>query len=60
MCEEEYEYKWFWEVDGIYDLDGDLLVWSLMSVGMISLGEAMSISKFFTDWNLVKWKGTKS
>ena len=58
---DEYEYKWFWEVDdGIYDLDGDLLVWSLMGVAMLSLEEAMSISKFFTEWNLAKWKGTKS
>lgn len=56
---DEYEYKWFWEVDGLYDLDGDLLVWSLMSVGMLSLGEAISTSKFFTDLNMVQWKEFK-
>ncbi len=33
--------KWFWEVDGIYDLDGDLLIWSLMGVGIESLKESV-------------------
>jgi hypothetical protein len=32
---------YFWEVDGIYDTDGDLLIWSLLSVFVISLEEAM-------------------
>lgn len=42
MNEEEYEYKWFWEVeDGIYDLDGDLLIWSLMGVAVVSLQESI-------------------
>ena len=41
MDDDEYEYKWFWEVDGIYDLDGDLLIWSLMGVGIVSMQEAI-------------------
>lgn len=47
MDEDEYEYKWFWEVDGIYDLDGDLLIWSLMGVAMFSLQESINISSDF-------------
>ena len=46
---EEYEYKWFWEVDeGIYDLEGDLLIWSLMGVGIFSLMEAVFYADGFT------------
>ena len=41
METEEYEYKWFWEVDGIYDLENDLLIESLMGVAVFSLQEAM-------------------
>ena len=49
MDEEEYEYKWFWEVDdGIYDLEGDLLIWSLMGVGILSLMEAVYYPDRFT------------
>jgi len=49
MDEEEYEYKWFWEVDdGIYDLEGDLLIWSLMGVGILSLMEAVYYADGFT------------
>ena len=38
---EEYEYKWFWEVDGIYDLENDLLIESLMGVLVFSFEESM-------------------
>ena len=50
MDDDEYEYKWFWEVDGIYDLDGDLLIWSLMGVGIVSLEEAFMIGGGFAKW----------
>jgi len=45
--DEETEELWFWEVDEIYDLDGDLLIWSLMGVGIESLKEAIFISFIF-------------
>jgi hypothetical protein len=49
MDEEECEYKWFWEVDdGIYDLEGDLLIWSLMGLGILSLMEAVYYADGFT------------
>ena len=41
--DDEYEYKWFWEVNGIYDLDGDLLIWSLM--GVVSMQESIYMSR---------------
>ena len=50
MDDDEHEYRWFWEVDGIYDLDGDLLIWSLMGVGIVSLEEAFMIGGGFAKW----------
>jgi hypothetical protein len=44
MDNEEYEEIWFWEVGGIYDVDGDLLIWSLMRVGMECFKEAIIIT----------------
>jgi hypothetical protein len=41
---DEYEYFWFWETDEIYDYDGDLLIWSLMKVGMECFKEAIIIT----------------
>jgi hypothetical protein len=41
---DEYEYFWFWETDEIYDYDGDLLIWSLMRVGMECFKEAIIIT----------------
>jgi hypothetical protein len=49
MNNEEYEEKWFWETDGVYDLDGDLLVWSLMSVAMVSLHESIFMNFDFIE-----------
>jgi hypothetical protein len=43
------EEKWFWETDGVYDLDGDLLVWSLMSVAMVSLHESIFMNFDFIE-----------
>ena len=45
--DEEEEYVYFWEVDGIYDNDGDLLIWTLMSIAIISLNEAIFIHQDF-------------
>jgi hypothetical protein len=43
------EFVRVWEVDdGIYDLDGDLLIWTLMGIGVICLQEALFISNDFT------------
>lgn len=58
--EEEYEYRWFWEVDGIYDIEGDLLIWSLMGVAIVSLQEAILISSSFTKAALSLWEETKN
>lgn len=39
-----------WEVDdGIYDLNGDLLIWTLMGIGVICLQEALFISNDFAE-----------
>jgi hypothetical protein len=35
------EYGYFWETDDIWDLQGDLLIWSLMGVFTFSFQEAI-------------------
>lgn len=35
------EYGYFWETDDIWDLQGDLLIWSLMGVCHFSFQEAI-------------------
>jgi hypothetical protein len=47
MNKEDDEYVYFWEVDSIYDNDGDLLIWSLMGVCVFSFQEAMLYSRDF-------------
>lgn len=50
MDNEEYEEYWFWEVDGIYDLDGDLLIESLMGVAVCSIQDSILITYDFTTY----------
>lgn len=38
---EELEEKWFWETEDIYDLQGDLLIWSLLGVLVFSFQESI-------------------
>jgi hypothetical protein len=40
---------WFWEVDGIYDVDGDLLIWSLMGVAVVSMQESIFMNFEFIE-----------
>jgi hypothetical protein len=47
MNKEDDEYVYFWEVNSIYDNDGDLLIWSLMGVCFLSFNEAMFYSNDF-------------
>jgi hypothetical protein len=47
MDNEEYEEKWFWETDEIYDYEGDLLIWSLMGVAVCSLQTSILIASDF-------------
>lgn len=42
------EYGYFWETDDIWDLQGDLLIWSLMGVCVFSFQEAIFYSYDFT------------
>lgn len=58
--EPDYEYAYFWEVDGIYDLDGDLLIWSLMGVAIVSMEETLQIANFLTDIEKELWKEMQS
>ena len=44
------ESTWFWETDGIYDKDGDLLALSLIGVTFYSLQVSMYFgSEFYCD-----------
>ena len=47
MDDDEYEEYWFWEVDGIYDLDGDLLIESIMGVALSSIQDSILITYDF-------------
>lgn len=48
MSNDDYsDYIYFWEVDSIYDIDGDLLIWSLMSVATCSYLEAVFVAVDF-------------
>jgi hypothetical protein len=38
------EYGYFWETDDIWDLQGDLLIWSLIGVCAFSFQEAIFYS----------------